>query len=158
MPDGDKYWSQIGYPVGGVLKDTYPEIEQSVVTRPVWGEYLSSTEKLTFHEDNGQYVEQSFYDIFTVDFIEGTAENSLTEPYSIVLTESLRTKYFGAEPALGKFIKANNRYELKVTGVIKDLPENSSFIVDYLSPIKLIELYDGGNKLEEQWNNFTYFT
>ena len=158
MADGDEYWSQIGYPVGGALKDSYPEIEQCVVTRPVWGEYLSTTEKLTFHEDDGQYVQQSFFDVFTVDFIEGTAENALTDPYSIVLTESLRTKYFGDEPALGKFIKARNRYELKVTGVIKDLPENSSFIVDYLSPIKLIEINDDWNKLEEQWDNFTYFT
>ena len=52
--------SQIGYPVGDALKARVPEIEQTVVTRPVWGEYLSSTEKLTFHEENGQYVNHPF--------------------------------------------------------------------------------------------------
>ncbi len=157
MADGDEHWTQIGYPVGAALKDKYPEIEQSVVTRPVWGEYLSTSEKLTFHEDEGQYVEQSFFDVFTTEFIEGTPENALTEPYSIVLTESLRNKYFGDDLALGKFIKVNNSYELKVTGVIKDFPKNSSFESDYLSPIKLIELNDD-RKLEDQWENFSFFT
>ena len=158
MANGDDYYSQIGYPVGGALASMYPEIEHSVVTQPVWGEYLSTSEELTFHEEDGQYVEPSFLDIFTVEFIEGGPENALSEPYSIILTESLRTKYFGGEPALGKFIKAKNRYELKVTGVIKDLPEGSSFVMDYLSPIELIEINGTFSPLEEQWDNFSYYT
>ena len=157
MADGDQHWSQVGFPVGGAMKDTYPEIQESVVTQPVWGEYLSSSEQLTFFEEEGQYVEQSFFEVFTTEFIEGSPENALTEPHSIVLTESLRKKYFGVEPALGKFIKAKNSYELKVTGVIKDFPENSSLEVDYLAPIKLIEI-DDDRKLDEQWDNFSYFT
>lgn len=156
LADGDQYWSQIGYPVGNAIKESYPEIENVAMTRPVWGEYLSSTEKLTFFEDDGQYVETSFLDIFTVDFIEGVKENALTEPYSIVLTETLKKKYFGEDPALGKFIKAGNKYELKVTGVIKDFPMNSSFEMTYLSPIKLIEINDGW-KLQDQWDNISYF-
>lgn len=158
MADGDQHWSQIGYPVGNDLKEHYPEIEYSVVTRPVWGEYLSSSEELTFHEEYGQFVQQSFYDVFTVEFIEGSAENSLTEPYSIVLTESLKKKYFGAEPALGKFIKAKNRYELKVTGVIRDFPENSSMEMEYLSPMKLLDINQPWSKLDDEWDNFTYYT
>ncbi len=158
MADGDQHWNQIGYPIGNALADQYPDIESAVVTRPVWGEYLSSTEKLTFHEEYGQYVQQSFYDVFTVEFIEGTAENSLTEPYSIVLTESLKNKYFGEEPALGKFLKAKNRYELKVTGVIKDFPDNSSMEMEYLSPMKLLDINQPWSKLDDEWDNFTYFT
>jgi len=158
MANGDQHWSQIGCPVGDALKDQYPEIEHCVVTRPVWGEYLSTSEKLTFHEQNGQYVQPTFYDVFTVEFIEGTAKNSLTEPYSIVLTESLKNKYFGDDPALGKFIKAKNSYELKVTGVIKDFPDNSSLEIDYLSPIKLLDINETWSNLDDQWDNFTYFT
>jgi putative ABC transport system permease protein len=157
MADGDQYWSQIGYPVGNALQDSYPEIESLVVTRPVWGEYLSSSEELTFHESDGQFVQPTFYDVFTVEFIEGTPGNSLTEPYSIVLTESLKNKYFGEGPALGKFIKARNQYELKVTGVIKDFPENSTFECDYLTPIKLIEIIED-QKLDEQWDNISFYT
>lgn len=156
MADGDQYWSQIGYPVGHAIKEKYPEIENVAVTRPVWGEYLSSTEALTFHEDEGQYVDPSFLDIFTINFIEGSKENALTDPYSIVLTETLKNKYFGEGPALGKFITAGNKNELKVTGVIKDFPENSSLEMTYLSPIQLIEINDGW-KLQEQWDNISYF-
>ena len=151
MADGDQHWSQVGYPVGNAIKEKYPEIENAAVTRPVWGEYLSSSEELTFHEDDGQYVDPSFLDIFTINFIEGSKENALTEPYSIVLTETLKNKYFGEGPALGKFIKAGNRNELKVTGVIEDFPDNSSIEMTYLSPIKLIEINDGW-QLQEQWD------
>ncbi len=105
MADGDEYWDQVGFPVGGAIKGKYPEIEQSVVTRPVWGEYLSSSEKLTFHENDGQYAEQSFFDVFTTEFIEGTPEAAPSEPYSIVLRESLKEKYFKEVPDLKKFIK-----------------------------------------------------
>lgn len=157
MADGDQYWVQVGFPLGSTLKDTYAEIEQSVVTRPTMGEYLSSSENLTFHEGKGLYAEQSFFDVFTTEFIEGTPDGALSEPYSIVLTESLREKYFGEEPALGKFIKAQNKYELKVTGVIKDLPDNSSVQVDYLSPIKLIEI-NSGEKLSDHWEYMSYYT
>ena len=157
MMDGDQYWQQIGYPVGRSLIEKFPEVKDVVVTRPVWGEYLSTSEKLTFYEEEGQYVEQSFFNIFSTEFIEGTPENALSEPYSIVLTESMRDKYFPGQSGLGKFMKVNNRYELKVTGVIKDFPKNSTLIVDYLTPIKLIEINDGW-PLEEQWDNFTYFT
>jgi putative ABC transport system permease protein len=157
MANGDQYWGQIGYPVGGSLKDQYPEIDDIVVTRPVWGEYLSTSEKLTFHEEEGQYVQQSFFNIFSTEFIEGSPENALTEPYSIVLTETLREKYFPDQSALGQYIKVDNRYELKVTGVIKDYPKNSSLELTYLSPIKLLEI-NYPWPLEEQWDNFTYFT
>lgn len=156
MADGDQHWSQIGYPVGNAIRELYPEIENVAVTRPVWGEYLSSTLELTFHEDDGQYVDPSFLDILTIEFIEGSKENALTEPYSIVLTETLKNKYFGEGPALGKFIKAGNKNELKVTGVIQDFPENSSIEMTYLSPIKLLEINDG-RKLQNEWNNISYF-
>jgi putative ABC transport system permease protein len=157
MADGDQHWLQLGYPVGNAIEDKFAEVEESVTIRPVWGQYLSTSEKLTFHEEDGMYAQQSFFDIFTVEFIEGSSEDALSEPYSIVLSESLRKKYFPGQNALGKFIKANNRYDLKVTGVIKDFPKNSNLVVDYLSPIKLIEV-DNKWPLEEQWDNFSYYT
>jgi len=70
----------------------------------------------------------------------------------------MQNKYFGDGPALGKFIKAKNRYELKVTGVIKDFPENSSMEMDYLSPTKLLDINQPWSKLDDEWDNFTYFT
>lgn len=115
-------------------------------SRPSWGEYLSSSEKMAFHEKEGVYAEQSFF----TEFIKGTPENALTEPYSMVLTEYLREKYFGNESNLGRFIKAHNKFELIVTGVIKDVPENSSLKMDYLSPLKLLDI-NAGQKLSDQW-------
>ena len=156
LAKGDEYWSQLGYPIPHAMKAEFPDFEEVAVTRPVWGEYLSSNEKLTFFEEDGLYTDPSLFKIITVQFIEGEKESSLLEPYSIVLTESLKEKYFGNDPALGKFIKAKNKYELKVTGVIEDIPKNSSLEVSYFSPIKLLEIHDGW-LLDEQWDNGSYY-
>ena len=158
MADGDEYWSQVGYPVGDAMKQKYGEIEEFVVTRPVWGEYLSSSEKLTFFESDGQYADSTFFNVFTATFIEGSKQGALKEPYSIVLTRSLKEKYFGEGPALGKFIKAKNRYELKVTAVIEDFPESTTLVTDYISPIQLIEINDSYAELKDQWDNMSYYT
>ena len=143
MADGDEYWSQLGYPVADAIKMEYPEVQDALVTRPVWGEYLSASEELTFYEEKGLYAQQSIFDFLTIEFIEGEPENALTEPYSIVLTRSLKDKYFKGEPAVGKYLTVNNRYDLKVTGVIDDFPENSSFDNTYISPI---EILNSGNE------------
>jgi putative ABC transport system permease protein len=157
MADGDQYWGQVGYPVAEALKSEFPEIQESLVTRPVWGEYLSVSEELTFFEDDGLYAQQSFFDLFTVEFVEGGPEDALTDPYTIVLTESLRKKFFEDKPALGKFLKVNNRYELKVTGVIRDFPGNSSLDYTYISPIKLLDTNNEWT-LENQWDNFSFYS
>jgi putative ABC transport system permease protein len=158
MADADDHWSQVGYPLGAAIKSSVPEIVQVAVTRPVWGEYVSSSDELAFHNDDGQYVDPSFFDIFTVEFIEGNRQNALSDPYSIVLTEKLKRKHFGDEPALGKIMKIKTRHEVKVTGVIRDFPENSTLEIEYISPIKLLEIVDPGQKLDEQWDNFSYYT
>ena len=156
LSTGNEYWSQLGYPIPHAMKEKFPELEEVAVTRPVWGEYLSSSDKLTFFEDDGLYTDPTLFDILTVRFIEGEASSSLVEPHSIVLTETLKKKYFGDLPALGKFIKAKNKFELKVTGVIEDIPKNSSLEVSYFSPIKLLEILEG-RELDDQWDNGSYY-
>ena len=156
MANGDQYWSQIGFPIGEEMRAKFPEFENKVVTRPVWGEYLSTSEEKTYYEEEGQFVEPSFFDIFSAEFLEGSPDGALEEPYSIVLNEELRAKYFGDQPALGKYVTAGNRYELKVTGVVKKYPGNSIFQFDYLAPIELIEINED-RALSDQWDNFSYF-
>jgi putative ABC transport system permease protein len=60
--------------------------------------------------------------VFDYGWIEEDPKTALREPNSIVLTKSIANKYFGNQEALGRVINLENRYSLKVTGVIKDLP------------------------------------
>ncbi|MFC2125541.1 ABC transporter permease [Bacteroidota bacterium] len=158
MKDNDEYWMQVFFPLGQKLEDDFPEIVESVTTRPVWGEFLSSSEDRTYYEDYGYFVENSFFDIFTVEFIEGDRQNSLSEPNSIVLTETLAKKYFPDESPIGKIITSRNKYPYKVTAVIKDFPDTNFERIEYLVNIRTIETVDGWEiDVWDNWSFYTYF-
>lgn len=69
----------------------------------------------------GFYAEPSMLRIFTLPMLKGNARIALTEPYSIVLTETSATKLFGKEDAFGKTIQFKD-IDYKVTGILKDIP------------------------------------
>ena len=76
------------------------------------------------------FTDNRFFNIFNFPFIEGNRETALSDPNSLVVTESFAKKYFGGKNALGKIISfdlVNSSYDLKVTGVLKDLPQNTHF-------------------------------
>jgi hypothetical protein len=66
---------------------------------------------------------------FQFPLIKGNAGSVLDDPYSIVLTESTARALFGDQNPIGKTVRFDNNNDLKVTGVLKDLPANSSFPV-----------------------------
>lgn len=80
-------------------------------------------------EDNIAVADSSFFHVFRMDFVEGSALKALAEPRSIVITESFASRYFGAKPALGKYISTNN-FDYQVTGVVPDLPGNTHHSFD----------------------------
>ncbi len=157
LADKDDYWTSTLYPMGEALASDYPEIENAVVTRKIWGEYLSSSEKLTLYEENGLYAQPSLFEIFDFTFLAGDPFAVLNEPFSMVLTRSMAKKYFPDQPAIGQIITARNRFAYKVTGVIEDIPENSEFkAVDYISSIASIEPVEGWTL--DNWGNYSFLT
>jgi len=74
------------------------------------------------------YAEPSFFEIFDYSWLAGNANQALNTPNTVVLSEKMAKKYFGDwQKALGNSINFNTDKEFKVTGVIKDNPQNSSF-------------------------------
>lgn len=88
----------------------------------------------------GNYATEQYLDIFTFPVVQGTLDNALADPYSIILTESLSNTLFGTQDPINKSVRIDNSYDVKVTAVIKDHPSNSSLTFRYLSPFKLYEL------------------
>ncbi|MDP3518148.1 MAG: ABC transporter permease [Pseudohongiella sp.] len=76
------------------------------------------------------WVEPEFLTIFSFDFVQGDRHSALTDPNTIVLTQSTAAKYFGQEDPMGKNLTMENRTDLRVTGVIRDLPPNTHFEID----------------------------
>ncbi|MGB6864101.1 MAG: ABC transporter permease, partial [Candidatus Aminicenantaceae bacterium] len=117
------------------LKDTllaeFPEIEKASRFFPPGRMVVRHEDKL-FYENRIRFVDADFLSIFTFNLVRGEAEAVLSNPYSIVLTEASATKYFGNEDPIGKRLMLNNDFDVVVTGIIEDIPENSSIGFDFL--------------------------
>jgi putative ABC transport system permease protein len=118
---------------GLAAKEEIPEVED--MTRIVSaGQMLFTHSGKLLYENLGRYADSTTFHVFNYKVLEGNPEKALVEPGSIVLTRSLKEKYFGGEPALGKSIKVEGQ-ELIVTGVTEDVPTNSHFTFTYLLPM-----------------------
>ncbi len=148
-------------PFGPLLKMDYEgQIEQAV--RFLNNDPLLSVPETDkkFEENNFFFADPEFLEVFSWKLIEGDPENLLTEPYSIVLTETSAKKYFGDDDPLGKAINFENMMDLKVTGIVEDIPENSHFHPTMFAPMVLVEQYYGGEEaFMSAWgsNNFATY-
>jgi putative ABC transport system permease protein len=75
--------------------------------------------------------------MFRFPLLEGSSEAALKEPNSIVLTEAVAQSLFGDKNPIGQFVRFANQRDLKVTGILKNLPSNSKFDFEFLVPWSL---------------------
>jgi putative ABC transport system permease protein len=87
-----------------------------------------------FYENKIALADPSLFNLFNYPFLIGNADEALSHPFNIVLSEKMVRKYFGDEDALGKTILINNQLPATVSGVIKDLPTNSHLQFDGVIP------------------------
>jgi putative ABC transport system permease protein len=86
----------------------------------------------------GNYIEPGVTDMLSLDMIEGT-RNGLAEPNSILLSQSVATAVFGTTDPMNKIVTLDMKTPVKVTGVYKDLPYNSSFgDLTFIAPWRLL--------------------
>lgn len=78
------------------------------------------------------WVTPEFLQIFSFDFVQGNPESALVEPNTVVLTQSVATKYFGQEDPIGKVLRFDNLADLRVTGLIRDLPPNTHLDIEMM--------------------------
>jgi len=125
-----KPYMKIGGGVAIKLLSDFPEIIEKV-TR-LWyvtfqGEIWTIIGDKRYKEKKVFVADSEFFDVFDFEFIVGDRNTALKDPNAVVITQATAKKYFGTEDALGKVIKVDlpNTSDLKVSGVIKDIPKNS---------------------------------
>jgi putative ABC transport system permease protein len=117
-------WANVPFPLGPALKKDYPEVEEAV--RFVdGGKTMFKYGDIHFYEDKVFFVDSNLFKVFSYSFIEGDPRTALTEPNSMVLTESVAEKYFGKQQVLGKSLRNDKGDVYKITGMVKDVPRNS---------------------------------
>jgi putative ABC transport system permease protein len=83
----------------------------------------------------GVYADASLFRMFSFHFLEGDAGNPFPNVSSIVIQRSAAKKFFGQEQnVVGKTVRVNNEQDLVITGVIEDLPQNSTLQCEWLAP------------------------
>jgi predicted permease len=131
-PDGTEYTSGIPYPALEALRTDFPQIK-------VTGLYATYDAQITvgdiqhtagkkFIEEMGVFFcEPGYFDLFSATWLAGNP-SVLKDPAQVVLTEKIAVKYFGEwKQAVGKVIRIDNAMDMKVSGIIKDVPGNSDF-------------------------------
>jgi putative ABC transport system permease protein len=111
--------------------------------------------------EQGTFVPRDFLKMFGFPLVRGDAATMLSDPYSIVLTESLAKALFGTEDPINKPVRLDDKDNLKVTGILKDLPANSNFQFRYLMPFSYLEATDDFTRTARhrnfEWNGFVTF-
>ncbi|MBN2774070.1 MAG: ABC transporter permease [Prolixibacteraceae bacterium] len=121
--------------LAGFLKENYPEVEEAIVMREVWGGYLSTSPDRTYYEEQGFYAPSEVFDVFSFELLTGNPKNALDDPDAAILSQSLAKKYFPFENPIGKTIKDDENRVFKITGIMKDIPEDSHIRPDYFLSI-----------------------
>lgn len=112
--------------LGALIKDKFPDmVDEVVMVRARTQNRVISYGQNKFRE-TGMYAQEGAPGLWSLEMLRGT-QNGLKELESILLSESLSQKLFGDENPINKTIKINAGAERLVTGVYKDIPNNSKF-------------------------------
>lgn len=130
----DEGWSSTSpWSLAPTLKKDFPEIEK--FTRYNNRNLLVKYADQRYYENIG-FVDPDFLEIFSFPMIKGDPASVLTVKESIVISEKAAQKYFKDEDPIGKVLKVDQQLDLTITGVIKNVPVNSSLFFDMLIPLK----------------------
>ncbi|MBK7936262.1 MAG: ABC transporter permease [Lewinellaceae bacterium] len=134
-------------PLGPRLAADFPEIELTARTFHL-GDVVVRRESpghapMTFNETGAMAADTAFLELFGFPMASGDVHAVLDEPGSLVLTEKMAEKYFGAESPLGQPLVVNDRV-FTVRGIAKTPPSNSTVQFDFLLPMadfKVVERF-----------------
>ncbi|MDH7462883.1 ABC transporter permease [Chitinophagaceae bacterium 26-R-25] len=130
--DGDQsgYNQGLPSPVGKAIRNTTTFAEQVARVISFDNELISlpkEKEIKKFQEPSGvAFVEPAFFSILNFPLVMGNPGTMLSSPNSAIITQKLAKKYFGSEEAaMNKTIRVDNKTDFIITGVLKDLPNNT---------------------------------
>ncbi len=121
------------------IKGKFPEVEDAL--RLSGGPQVL----LTYGDNSGIFADQvrmsdpNFFEFFDFPLLQGDPATALLEPYTIVLTETLADQVFGDEDPMGKTLRTGRAYDVTVTGVLQDLPDNTHLDFDALGSMSTLE-------------------
>ncbi|MBS1509481.1 MAG: ABC transporter permease [Bacteroidetes bacterium] len=145
------FYSTVDVGVGPGMKAAFPEIE-SQARLINWGQKFVRYEDKEFKENSICAVDSNFLQLFSIPLQKGDVKTALNEPFSLVISKDMATKYFGNDDPVGKTLTINNSTNpFKVTGVLATMPGDLHFNFDIYVAM--------GNQLKvNTWSNVGIYT
>lgn len=166
LTSGDYTSDRVGGSMGPSITETYPQVQhytrigqlpEMLLSYKPEDNYSIYTESRSFLENDGISVDSTFFDVFSFTLLNGNPETALKNNNFLVLTEELANKIFAEEDPIGKTVFINEGMGLTVTGVLEDIPDNSSIKFSYITPLKVLGELGFPLKGYGGTNFFTYF-
>lgn len=152
-PSFKQTFAPVSYFEAPYLKENFPQVE--AVARFVrLNNVIVREGETVFYEDNLIRADNDIFDVLTFLFIQGNPKAALTRPGTLVISESMRHKYFGNENPMGQTIQVSGD-EFVITGVITDSPKNTHLKYGFIASMIESELPDW---MKQHWHLNVFYT
>lgn len=128
----------VGPSVGQALLNDYPEVVDFGRFRQRGAPFIRFGENI-FKEENFVWADHSVLNIFGIELLQGDPETALTAPKSLVMSRTAAKKYFGNQDPIGQTIEFGTAKDYKVTGIYKDIPNNTHFAFDVIGSMETLD-------------------
>ena len=141
------------FPMANALYKEYPEYIENYVRffNLQKSVFTVSYEEFVFNEKRFFYTDTSVFNIFDFQLIKGDKNSVLKKPFTMVITQSTAKKYFGNENPIGKVLKVDNSFEFEITGIVKDVAQQSHFKFDFLASFSSLNHLFGNERMLHGW-------
>ena len=136
------------------LQHDFPEVLHGVRFRKAGGVFQHDDQ--LFQEKRLYYADSTIFEVFSWPLLHGHPRNALTAPYSIVLTQEMARKYFGASNPVGKTLTKDGHTTFTVTGVLETLSPNTHLPFDGLLSYATLPLLSPN--VERDWTAYLGYT
>jgi putative ABC transport system permease protein len=141
---------------GPALVASYPKIQQMVRFRDP-GDLFVRKGNDHILDHHFTFADSTIFKVFTLPMIAGDPNTALNNPHSIVIDESAARRYFNSTDVVGRTLEVgSNNMLLKITGVIRDMPDQSQFHFSFIRPLR--EAYSFNDPSDNDWLSSNYYT
>ncbi|MFX1704718.1 ABC transporter permease [Chitinophaga sp. CC14] len=140
--------------LGPVLQQEYPNVE-NYVRFIRQGNILVKKGTTTLVEKNACFADSTLFDVFSLQMISGDPKTALTQPHTMVISERMALKYFNSTDVVGKTLQTDNVATYQISGVIKDVPDQSHLHFDFVRALsELPESRENGGWMSDNYATY----